>query len=220
MTANSRAAVYTGVFDPLHFGHIDVIVNNAGYGLFGPFETASEEAIEKQFQTNVFGIFNVTRAALPAMREQKAGVVINVSSIGGLVGFPLFSLYHATKYAVFGFSESLHYELAPHGIKVKVIAPGGVKTDFASRSLALTFADNEHAYADTVKRVQSSFESRRGNYASSDALATAIYGAATDGSDRLRYVVGPDAEQIIGARTQMSETDFQALVRQHMGLAN
>jgi NAD(P)-dependent dehydrogenase (short-subunit alcohol dehydrogenase family) len=203
-----------------HFGRIDVVVNNAGYGLFGPFETASQEAIDKQFQTNVYGIFNVTRAALPAMRSQKDGVIINVSSIGGLASFPLFSLYHATKFAVFGFSESLQYELAPHGIKVKVIAPGGVKTDFASRSLALTFADNEHPYADTVSRVQGSFESRRGNYASSEALAVAIYGAATDGTDKLRYVVGPDAEQILGARNQMSEAEFQALVRQHMGLTN
>lgn len=202
-----------------HFGRIDVLVNNAGYGLFGPFETASQEAIDKQFQTNVFGVFNVTRAALPAMREQKEGVIINVSSIGGLVSFPLFSLYHATKFAVFGFSESLQYELSPHGIKVKVIAPGGVKTDFASRSLALTFADNEHPYADTVEHVRASFDSRRGNYTGSEDLATAIYGAATDGTDRLRYVVGADAEQILGARTQMNEAGFQAVVRENMGLA-
>jgi NAD(P)-dependent dehydrogenase (short-subunit alcohol dehydrogenase family) len=221
LDVTNRESAEQAVQDTLtHFGRIDVIVNNAGYGLFGPFETASEEAIDKQFQTNVFGVFNVTRAALPAMRSQKEGVVINVSSIGGLASFPLFSLYHATKFAVFGFSESLQYELAPHGIKVKVIAPGGVKTDFASRSLALTFADKDHPYAETVERVQGSFESRRGNYASSETLAIAIYDAATDGTDRLRYVVGPDAEQIIGARSQMSEAEFQTLVRQHMGLAN
>lgn len=199
------------------FGRLDVVVNNAGYGLFGPFETASEEAIDKQFQTNVTGIFNVTRAALPAMRSQKEGVIINVSSIGGLAAFPLFSLYHATKFAVFGFSESLQYELAPFGIKVKVIAPGGVKTDFASRSLARTFDNDDHAYADTVEKVQASFASRRGNYASSESLAVAIYGAATDGTNRLRYVVGEDAEQIVGARMQMSEEAFSTLVRERMG---
>ncbi len=221
LDVTNRESAEKAVQDALmHFGRIDVIVNNAGYGLFGPFETASQEAIDKQFQTNVFGIFNVTRAALPAMRSQKEGVVINVSSIGGLASFPLFSLYHATKFAVFGFSESLQYELAPHGIKVKVIAPGGVKTDFASRSLALTFAGNDHPYTDTVQRVQASFDSRRGNYASSEELALAIYGAATDGTDRLRYVVGADAEQIIGARSQMGEAEFQSVVRQRMGLAD
>lgn len=121
-------------------GRVDVLINNAGYGVFGPFETASEEVIEKQFSTNVYGVFNVTRAVLPGMREQKSGVILNVSSIGGLITFPLFSLYHATKFALFGFSESLQYELAPFGIRVKVVAPGGVKTDFAGRSLVPTFA--------------------------------------------------------------------------------
>jgi len=220
LDVTNREAAEHAVQDTLtHFGRIDVLINNAGYGLFGPFETASQEAIDKQFQTNVYGIFNVTRAALPAMRAQKEGVVINVSSIGGLISFPLVSLYHATKFAVFGFSESLQYELAPHGIKVKVIAPGGVKTDFASRSLALTFTGNDHPYADTVERVQAAFESRRDNHSSSEDLAVAIYGAATDGTDRLRYVVGPDAEQTIGARTQMSEAEFQAMIRQYMGLS-
>lgn len=202
-----------------HFGRIDVLVNNAGYGLFGPFETASEGAIDRQLQTNLKGVFNVTRAVLPAMREQKEGVIVNVSSVGGLVALPLFSLYHATKYAVFGFSESLQYELAPLGVRVKVIAPGGVKTDFASRSLALTFDNNDHPYTDTVIKVQQAMNSRRENYSSSELLAQAIYGAATDGTAQLRYVVGPDAEQAVMARSQMSEEGFRAAIRERTGLA-
>ncbi|HSY27119.1 MAG TPA: SDR family oxidoreductase, partial [Burkholderiaceae bacterium] len=147
LDVTSRASAEQAVQGALaEFGRIDVVVNNAGYGVFGPFETASEEVIDKQFQTNINGIFNVTRAVLPAMRAQHAGVIINVSSIGGLSAFPLFSLYHATKFAVVGFSESLQFELAPFGIQIKVIAPGGVKTDFASRSLVHTFDNDEHAY--------------------------------------------------------------------------
>ena len=121
------------------FGRLDVVVNNAGFGAFGPFETAPEWLIERQIGTNLIGVFNVTRAALPTMRAQKSGVIVNVSSIGGLTTFPLNSIYHATKYAIVGFTEGLTYELEPFGIRAKVVAPGGVATDFAGRSLSLTF---------------------------------------------------------------------------------
>lgn len=211
------AAVAATIAD---YGRIDVLVNNAGYGVFGPFETASDAVIERQFQTNLFGLFDVTRAVLPTMRAQGSGVIINVSSIGGLMAFPLFSLYHATKFAVFGFSESLQYELAPFGIQVKVIAPGGVKTDFASRSLVRTFENDQHAYADTVAKVATSFAQVRENYASSQSLAEAIYGAATDGDKRLRYVVGADAESYLTTRAQIGDAAFTEVVRQRMGLTN
>ena len=88
-------------------------LSGSGYGLFGPFETASEADIQKQFATNLFGLFDVTRGVLPTMREQKSGLIVNVSSIGGLTTFPMYSLYHATKYAVVGFSNSLNLKLAP-----------------------------------------------------------------------------------------------------------
>ena len=93
------------------FGRIDAVVNNAGYGLVGAFEAATQEQIEKQFQTNVFGLMNVCREILPYFREQKRGTIVNVASVGGRITFPLYSLYHATKWAVEGFSESLQYEL-------------------------------------------------------------------------------------------------------------
>jgi NAD(P)-dependent dehydrogenase (short-subunit alcohol dehydrogenase family) len=201
-----------------HLGRIDVVVNNAGYGLFGPFETATDEQIRRQFATNVDGVFAVTRAVLPAMRRQGSGTIINVASIGGLIAQPFFSLYHATKFAVVGFTESLSFELAPLGIRAKVIAPGGVTTNFAGRSLALTFAEGEHAYDDTLSKVIAATNARRSNYSSAASIAETIFTAATDGTSRVMYVAGPDAEQIFALLHSVSEAEGLEMVRQQFGL--
>ena len=179
-------AVFAAVAQAVErFGHIDVLINNAGYGLFGPFETATQEVIERQFQTNVFGVFAVTRAVLPHMRERAGGVIINVASLTGLVAMPLYSLYAASKFAVVGFSESLSHELAPLGIRVKVFAPGAVATDFSGRSLARTFEGDGGPYADSIRKVMAVFAANRGtsNASTAEQLAQALYDAATDGSD-------------------------------------
>lgn len=114
---------------------VDVVLNNAGYGLIGPLEAFSEEQIQTQVQTNLFGVINITRAFIPYFREKKSGTFINITSTFGLIGYPTCSIYNATKFAVDGFSEGLAYELAQFGVKVKVVAPGGMQTDFAGRSL-------------------------------------------------------------------------------------
>src|SRR5688500_14549662 len=106
------------------FGRIDAVVNNAGYGLLGPFEAASPEQIERQFETNVFGVFNVCREIIPYFRTQKRGTIVNITSLGGRVAFPFSSLYNATKFAIEGFTESLQYELEAFNIRVKLIEPG------------------------------------------------------------------------------------------------
>ncbi|WP_431209873.1 SDR family oxidoreductase [Puia sp. P3] len=129
-----RAAIDAGVRE---FGGIDVLVNNAGYGAFGALEAAPEEVIRQQMDVNLFGLIEVTKAVLPGMRARKSGVIINVSSIGGRLTFPFSSLYHATKFAVEGLTESLQYELNPLGIRLKIVEPGGYKTNFAGRSMAL-----------------------------------------------------------------------------------
>ena len=116
------------------FGKIDVVVNNAGYGVDGAFEAMSDDIIEKQFNTNVFGLMRVTREAIKAMRPSGGGTIIQISSMGGKITFPLYSIYHATKFAVEGFTESLHYELAQFNIKMKLIEPGPIVTDFYGRS--------------------------------------------------------------------------------------
>lgn len=200
------------------FGRIDAVVNNAGYGVFGPFETATDEQIRRQFATNVDGVFAVTRAVLPAMRLQGGGTIINVASLGGLISLPLFSLYNATKFAVIGFTESLSYELAPFGIRAKTIAPGGVATDFAGRSMTLTFETGEHAYSDTVSKVMAAMGQRRGNYSTPESIAEIILTAATDGTGQVLYLAGPDAEQAYARNRSASEAERLEMVRQYSGL--
>jgi NAD(P)-dependent dehydrogenase (short-subunit alcohol dehydrogenase family) len=116
------------------FGQIDVLVNNAGIGYFGAIEESEEDEVRRMFEINFFGLAYVTKAVLPILRKQRSGHILNVASIGGLVGFPAVGYYNATKFAVDGFSESLSKEVAPLGIKVTVIAPSGFRTDWAGRS--------------------------------------------------------------------------------------
>ncbi len=201
------------------FGRIDAVVNNAGFGLFGPFETASDEVIERQFDTNVFGVFNVTRAVLPTLRSQGAGVIVNVASVGGLTTLPFNSLYHAAKYAVVGFTEALNHELAEFGIRSKFVAPGGVATDFAGRSLSVTFSDDQHPYAGNVAKAMAAWGSRRGGYSAPGQVADVIFSAATDGTRQVRYVAGADAEQLLATRAGLDDAGYLDLVRQTFGLA-
>jgi len=116
------------------FGRIDVLVNNAGIGYFGAIEESEEAEVRRMFEINVFGLANVTNSVLPIMRAQRSGHILNVASIGGLVGFPGVGFYNATKFAVDGYSETLSKEVAPLGIKVTIIAPSGFRTDWAGRS--------------------------------------------------------------------------------------
>ena len=141
--ASIDAAIAQGIDN---FGKIDVVVNNAGYGLMGTFESASRESVKRQYDVNVFGLFDVTRAVLPHFRANQSGMYINISSIGGRMTFPLISLYHSTKFAVEGFSESLHYELDPLGIQVKLVEPGAIATDFGGRSMDFQHDESLAAY--------------------------------------------------------------------------
>jgi NAD(P)-dependent dehydrogenase (short-subunit alcohol dehydrogenase family) len=201
------------------FGRVDALVNNAGFGLFGPFELASDEVIARQFDTNVFGLFNVTRAVLPTLRQQRAGVIVNVASVGGLTTLPFNSLYHAAKYAVVGFTEALNHELRQFGIRAKFIAPGGVATDFAGRSLAVTFDDDQHPYAGDVAKAMGAWAERRGGYAAPEQVAEVIYAAVTDGTDQVRYVSGADAEMLLSARAATDDAGYVQLIAERFGLA-
>jgi NAD(P)-dependent dehydrogenase (short-subunit alcohol dehydrogenase family) len=219
LDVTESASVESAVAETLNqFGRIDALLNNAGYGLFGPFETASDEQIHRQFATNVDGIFAVTRAVLPTMRRQGSGTIINVASLGGIIALPFFSLYNATKFAVVGFTEALSYELAPLGIRAKTIAPGGVATDFAGRSMARTFEDTDNPYGDTLTKALTALGERRGNYSTPESIAEVIYTAATDDTDKVMYLAGPDAEQGFELHRSLPEEKRLEMVRQHAGL--
>ena len=207
-------AVHAGI---RQFGRIDVLVNNAGYGSLGALEAAPEEVIRQQFEVNFFGLIEVTKAILPGMRAHKAGVIINVSSVGGRLGFPFSTLYHATKFAVEGLTESLQYELNPLGIQLKLVEPGGYKTDFLSRSMSLYGAGGLDGY----QRQYDLFATKLEQWPLSENIgevAEAIYEAASDGTEKLRYPVGHDARQLLEARQQMDDVAFKKMMVSQLGI--
>lgn len=200
------------------FGKIDVVLNNAGYAVAGPFEASSRESVQRQFAVNVQGLMDVTQKALPHFRGNKDGMFINISSIGGKMTFPLMSLYHGTKFAVEGFSESLHWELAPLNVKVKIVEPGGVSTDFAGRSLDLQLNPEMAEYNEFVTAFMGMMENRDDSmYSTPEMIADVIFTAATDGTNTMRYRAGADAEQLLTARKNMTDEEFFAMWAQQLG---
>lgn len=195
------------------FGQIDAVVNNAGYGLSGPFEGATEAQIKRQFDTNVFGLMNVTREILPYFRHQQKGRIINIASMGGRLTFPYYSLYHSTKWAVEGFSESLHYELKPLGIRVKIIEPGATLTDFSDRSNDSTIHQAPTDYQELCEVGFKNMANSANQGSKPEKIAKAIFKAATDNSSRLRYLVGFDGQALMTLRHLIPNTWFFAFVR-------
>jgi short-subunit dehydrogenase len=193
------------------FGQIDTLVNNAGYALVGPFEASTSAQIQQQFATNVFGLMEVTRALLPQFRQQGNGTIINVASVGGRVTFPLYSLYHSTKWAVEGFSESLQYELAPLGIRVKIIEPGPIKTDFYDRSMDVMTQPGLTAYDAVVNTAMPKMNRAGETGASAAMVAEVIYQAATDNSQRLRC--GVNSALLLTLRKLLPDRLFFQVVR-------
>lgn len=174
---------------------IDVVLNNAGYGLVGALEAITDEQLSRQIDTNLLGVIRVTQAFIPYFREKQAGLFLSTTSIGGLVTFPLDSIYHATKWALEGWSESMSFELGLHNIGIKTIAPGGIKTNFAGESLTVA---RHPAYEAGLGKL---FELMNpDNFEPVEWIAAVIYEAATDGKDQLRYVAGEFAGQLYARR--------------------
>ncbi|MDP3859109.1 MAG: SDR family oxidoreductase [Stagnimonas sp.] len=200
-----------------HYGHLDAVVNNAGYGLVGSFESMSEEQIERQFATNVFGLMRVCRAALPHFRSlhdgRGGGVLINVASMGGRLTFPFYSVYHASKWAVEGFSESLAFEAETVGVQVKIVEPGAIKTDFYERSMDFVHDRSLVAYNAAVERGMKKMSKAGAKGAPASQVAEAIWNAATDGSKRLRYVVGSDAKSLLALRRLLGIDTLRGILK-------
>jgi NADP-dependent 3-hydroxy acid dehydrogenase YdfG len=195
------------------FGRIDAVVNNAGYGAYGPLEAFDREGIIRQFNTNVIGLLDVTRAILPHFRAQGSGVLVNISSIGGRMTFPLGALYHGTKFAVEGISEALTHELKAIGTKMKIIEPGIVATDFGGRSFDLRNDERLTEYQPVVAAMMKGFQRLGPNASQPGLIAEVIHGAVTDGSDQLRYAAGADAEQLLEMRARMDDRSFMEMMK-------
>ncbi len=189
---------------------LDVVFCNAGYGLAGPLEATSDAQLVAQVDTNLLGVIRTVQAFIPHFRQRGGGMFITTTSIGGLVTFPFNSLYHATKWALEGFSESAAFELGRFGIRVKTVAPGGIDTDFVSRSLVLT---QHPAYDELVARTQAAFaDPARASRSSAEQIAEVVYEAATDGKAQVRYVAGEDAKALYAQRQELGDQAFCAQI--------
>ena len=192
-------------------GSIDVVINNAGYLLFGAFEDTSIDEIRAQFETNFFGAVRVMQAVIPIMRNQRNGKIVNITSVGGRIAFPFDSIYHGTKFALEGLSESIQYELEPFGIKIILIEPWVVNSNFLKNLKTAVKANSpysqiENKMSEAVKQVTQ-------NTIHPSDVAKAILEAVTSDTPDFRYVVGKDGTMIIEARKNMSEREFQNLIK-------
>src|SRR5918995_1358405 len=180
---------------------IDVIVNNAGYALGGALEETSMEEIRKQFETNFFGAVRVMQAAIPIMRRQRSGKIVNITSMGGRISIPLSTFYHGSKFALEGVSESLQYELESFGIKVILIEPGAVGSNFwKSIKIANKATSPNSFYTQLAANMSKTFKKMEENAMHPSEVAKSILDAVTSDDPQLRYVVGNDATKIIEAR--------------------
>jgi NAD(P)-dependent dehydrogenase (short-subunit alcohol dehydrogenase family) len=195
------------------FGAIDALVNNAGYALIGPLEACSMGEIQQQFATNVFGLISMMQGILPHMRQRRQGVIVNVASVGGRVAFPIYSAYHATKWAVDGMSESLQYELRDFNIRVKIIEPGPIKTDFYSRSLQLAQKPGLDAYEPYIAATLPQMNRAGETGSPPDVTAQVIWRAVTDGSWRLRYPAGGNAGLLLILRKLLPDAWWTGFLR-------
>ncbi len=200
------------------FVKVDALLNNAGYGAYGPLEAFPMENIRRQFDTNVIGLLETTKALLPHFRSNKGGSIINISSIGGKMTFPLGTLYHGTKFAVEGLSESLHFELEPIGVKVKIVEPGAIATDFGGRSFDFTNDESLTEYQPIVEKVMAGFAPILENAAPAKVVAEVIWAAANDDSPQMRYTAGEDAVELVAKRHELDDETFINAQKERFGL--
>lgn len=200
------------------FGKLDVVINNAGYGVDGVFEGMSDEVIANQFNTNVFGLMRVTREAIKMMRPAGGGIIIQISSMGGKITFPLYSIYHATKFAVEGFSESLHYEVAQFGIKIKLIEPGPIVTEFYGRSRQYIKPVDTNQYDGFIQKFNEAAQKVMKEAEGPEVVAKVIFNAATDSSNQMRYAVGKPGPMLLILRKLLPDSLYFLMVRKSYNL--
>lgn len=199
-------------------GRIDVLVNNAGYGLVGAFEDLSLDEIKQQYETNFFGVVRVTQAVIPIMRKQKSGRIINISSGAGRFGYPGGSAYVSTKFAMEGLSESLSYELDPFGIKVILVEPGVIRTNFGNGMVvAKKSQDPVSAYLSMTRKMNEVLGQLMQNGSPPSLVANVVLQAAKSDNPNLRYLAGKDVEQWVDQKKKMSDKEFFNMMNQSWG---
>ena len=207
LDVTNQAEIDAVVKDATASGKVDVVLNNAGFGSVGPLEGTSTEQLQQIINTNLIGVIQLTKAFLPHFRKNKGGVFIAISSIGGLVSYPFFSLYHATKWAIEGWTESMAFELKPLGIKIKTVQPGATKSEFVGRSLVMPEHEAYDKFFDGFKSLFFSDEVIN-SMDEPESVAKVVYEAATDGKDQLRYLVGPAVVAEFNKRLTLGAEEF------------
>jgi NAD(P)-dependent dehydrogenase (short-subunit alcohol dehydrogenase family) len=198
-------------------GRIDVIVNNAGYGLNGAFEDLAMDEVKAQYETNVYGLMRTTQAVLPIMRKQKSGTIVNISSGAGRFGFPGGSAYVSTKFAVEGLSESMSYELEPFGIKVVIVEPGVIRTNFMDGLvIAKKSQDPNSPYSQIMQKIATGFEEMMKNASSPDLVAKVVLNAIRDKNPSLRYLAGNDVEAWLGGNRKIADEELYKMMKQNL----
>jgi NAD(P)-dependent dehydrogenase (short-subunit alcohol dehydrogenase family) len=195
------------------YGSIDVLVNNAGYAVRGPFELSDPAQVQTQFDTNVLGLMDVCRLIIPVFRAQKGGTLINIASIGGKSTIPFYSVYNSSKFAVEGFSECLHYELRPFNIKVRIIEPGYIRTDFYDRSLVDTQCKKKNVYTEMYEKSLKKTDAFGKNASHPRVMARVIFRAAVSRGNRLRYYGGNNAGTVLFLRKLLPDPFFFWIIR-------
>lgn len=215
LDVTDRASIGAAVRDGIAaFGGLDVVVNNAGIGLFGALEATPEQTIREVFETNTFGVMAVTQAVVPYLRERRAGIIINVTSSATIAGMPLVSVYTASKCAIEGFTESLDYELSSFGVRAKLVEPGyGPTTRFTANGAERILVPE--AYAEYAAQLMRGLGT--GKTTNERDVAHVVFLAATDGSERLRYPAGPDAEELSAMRRALPGEEYLAQMRAAVG---
>lgn len=210
-----RTAIVAGI---AAFGAIDALVNNAGYGAYGPLETTSLEKMRRQFDVNVLGPLATIQALLPHFRTRRSGTIVNISSVGGRLTFPLGALYHGSKYALEGLSEALWWELDAIGVRIKIVEPGGMKTDFGGRSLDFSNDPAIAEYQPIVQAVTGVLGPMMERGSKPEDIAAIVYAATIDPSDRLRFEAGDDAKHMLAMRRDVDDSTYLASMKAQFGL--
>jgi short-subunit dehydrogenase len=196
---------------------IDVLINNAGYGLVGFFEDLTLDEIKKQFETNFFAVLNITKKIIPIMRVQKSGTIINISSGAGQVGVPGISAYVSTKFAIEGFSESLMYELFPFGIKVIIIEPGVIKSNFFRNCIVSERSRKMSSpYFQSLDKIQKNIELMQEHATSPVDVAKVILEVLSYKEPKQRYIVGNDVAMVLEAKKNLSDMEFKKMMMQNI----